>query len=67
MTNEDLERKLKSLLDAAEEANQDFDFLLGRDEIAAGDFRDTLGANLDFLREELDLLVKDAIYPGLLG
>ena len=66
MQAEDLDRKLKAMLDAANKANDDFDFLLGRDEIAAGDFRDTLGANLDFLREELDLLVKEAIYPGLL-
>ena len=65
MKAEDLERKLKLLSEAAQEANDDFDFLLGRDEIAAGDFRDTLGANLDFLREELGALVKEAIFPGL--
>ena len=66
MTDKQLEAKLRELLQAAESANREFDHLVYETEqIPPSDFRDVLSAELMFLRDELGLLVRDALWPGL--
>lgn len=56
------ERKLRELLASAVSANKEFDYLcFEAEQIPPSDFRDVLGAELTFLLQELDDLVRDAL------